>query len=423
MDWIDELFTKWKRKLKKFSLRKAMMVYLIIAVFLVVLACGVTWEICSNWKNVIRQVNELGDDYRYVGDGAFVLYFESKGDGIVLQTSSDVVNLNKADTILWTVLSVISIWCIPVYSLAAIFLVSVLYYKNRLKEPVSLLKAEMEAIKRNDLSFSCFYDNGDEMGDICKTMDSMRKAIVDNQKNMWELMEEQRKINAAFAHDLRTPLTVISGYVDVLMEYYPRGQVSEEKMMESLASIHGQTVRLKIFSDTMKKIDSFEVLEVKKKKYIAEELEKDIRNFAMGLESGDTPSISVSVRFDGKMIYCDENIIMEVLGNLLSNAMRYGKNKIEILAEQQEDRLFLYVKDDGRGMTREELYKADSPYYTDKTKVEKNRWQQAEKTVQNVHFGLGLTICKVLCKKHGGSISFSNSVEGGAIVCAEFFVG
>lgn len=423
MDWIDELFTKWKRKLKNFSLRKAMMVYLIIAVFLVVLACSVTWEICSNWKNVIRQVNELGDDYRYVGDGAFVLYFESKGDGIVLQTSSDVVNLNKADTILWTVLSVISIWCIPVYSLAAIFLVSVLYYKNRLKEPVSLLKAEMEAIKRNDLSFSCFYDNGDEMGDICKTMDSMRKAIVDNQKNMWELMEEQRKINAAFAHDLRTPLTVISGYVDMLMEYYPRGQVSEEKMMESLASIHGQTVRLKIFSDTMKEIDSFEVLEVKKKKYIAEELEKDIRNFAMGLESGDTPSISVSVRFDGKMIYCDENIIMEVLGNLLSNAMRYGKNKIEILAEQQEDRLFLYVKDDGRGMTREELYKADSPYYTDKTKVEKNRWQQAEKTVQNVHFGLGLTICKVLCKKHGGSISFSNSVEGGAIVCAEFFVG
>ena len=39
---------------------------------------------------------------------------------------------------------------------------------------------------------------------------------------MWELLEEQRKINAAFAHDLRTPLTVIAGYVDMLTEYYPK---------------------------------------------------------------------------------------------------------------------------------------------------------------------------------------------------------
>lgn len=93
--------------------------------------------------------------------------------------------------------------------------------------------------------------------------------------------------------------------------------------------------------------------------------------------------------------------------------------------EQREESLFLYVKDDGRGMTREELYRADSPYYSDKTRVSENQWQDdgTGKAKQDVHFGLGLTICKILCKKHGGSIGFSNSMEGGAIVCAEFFVG
>ncbi|MDE6761775.1 MAG: HAMP domain-containing histidine kinase [Lachnospiraceae bacterium] len=424
MDWVEELLVKWKGKIRNFSLQKAMMAYMVIAIFLVVVACGITWEICDNWKNTIKIVNEVAYNYRYVGEGAFVLFFEDQRS-ISVSDLSNTIYLKKSDEILWNVLNGITVLCIPVYSAAAIFLVSVLYYKNKLREPISLLRVEMESIKRNDLSYSCFYDSNDEMGDICKTMDTMRKAVVDNQKNMWELLEEQRRINAAFAHDLRTPLTVISGYVDMLTEYYPKGQISEEKIMEILSAIRGQTVRLKTFSETMKKIDSFEVLEVRKKTVCGCDLEKDIKNLAAGLEGGSSLTISVTMQFKEKEICCDENIILEVLGNLLSNALRYGEKKIEILTEQQEDRLFLYVKDDGRGMTKEELYKADSPYYSDKTKNYGSQWngEKTEIEQQHIHFGLGLTICKILCKKHGGDLSFSNSVDGGAIVCAEFFVG
>lgn len=424
MDWIEELFVKWKGKIRNFSLQKAMMAYMVIAIFFVIAVSGITWEICTNWKDTIKIVNEVGDDYRYVGEGAFVLYFENQG-GIRVSDFSSTIYLKKSDEILWHVLDGIIVLCIPVYSAAAIFLVSVLYYKNKLREPMSLLKAEMESIKRNDLSYSCFYDSNDEMGDICKAMDTMRKAVVENQKSMWELLEEQRKINAAFAHDLRTPLTVISGYVDMLTEYYPKGKMSEEKIMEILSAIRGQTIRLKTFSETMKKIDSFEVLEVRKKAVISCDLEKDIKNLAAGLESGSSFAISVMTQFKEREICCDENIILEVLGNLLSNALRYGEKKIEILAKQQEDRLFLYVKDDGRGMTKEELYKADSPYYSDKTKDCEDQWNgdETENEQRDIHFGLGLTICKILCKKHGGNLSFSNSIDGGAIVCAEFFVG
>ena len=421
MDWIEELLVKWKGKIRNFSLQKAMMAYMIIAIFLVAVASGITWEICTNWKDTIKIVNEVGDNYRYVGEGAFVLFFDNQR-GISVSNVSSAIYLKKSDDILWHVLDGIIVLCIPAYSAAAIFLVSVLYYKNKLQEPMSLLRAEMESIKRNDLSYSCFYDSNDEMGDICKAMDVMRKAVVENQKNMWELLEEQRKINAAFAHDLRTPLTVISGYVDMLTEYYPKGQMSEEKIMEILSAIRGQTVRLKIFSETMKKIDSFEVLEVRKKVVSSCDLERDINNLAAGLEGGRSLSILVTMQFKEREIYCDENII---LGNLLSNALRYGKKKIEILAEQQGDRLFLYVKDDGRGMTNEELYKADSPYYSDKIKDSENWWngEETENKQQDFHFGLGLTICKILCQKHGGGVSFSNSMDGGAIVCAEFFVG
>ncbi|MGN0154271.1 MAG: ATP-binding protein [Lachnospiraceae bacterium] len=418
MDWIEEFLEKCKRTLKNSSLRKTLALYMVAAVMLTFAMVILTWLVCDSWKNVICQVNGINEDYRYIGSGDFVIY-ESDGsvtvsgeEGSLILPAEDVNHLSKKDSLLYECLNLLQVLSIPVYSMIAIILVSFAFYRNKLREPIFLMKKEMEAIRRGDMQFSCRYDSADEMGDICRSMDSMRCAVVDNMENMYELMEEQRKINAAFAHDIRTPLTVIDGYVEMLQEYYPKGKISEQQLLDMLDSMKGQSQRMRVFSETMKKVQNFEALEIKKVKHNGEELKAEICNMARGMEEAGKISIEVKMEFSNPELYYDENVVMEVLGNLLSNAMRYGKQKIEITAEQQEDKLFVYVKDDGRGMTKEELYKADSPYYSDKTKEEADG-----------HFGLGLTICKILCKKHGGGISLFNSIEGGAIVCAEFFVG
>ena len=77
--------------------------------------------------------------------------------------------------------------------------------------------------------------------------------------------------------------------------------------------------------------------------------------------------------------------------------------------EQNNDMLLIFVKDDGKGFSKEELNMASKPYYSGEN-------------ISSEHFGLGLTICKMLCEKHGGGIYLSNSIHGGAIVCAEFFI-
>lgn len=422
MDRRNEIAASCRKKLREASLRKAMVLYLVMAVFIALTAMLVTCVICENWKDIIRQVNAIDEDYRYIGEGDFTIHFAT--DGVVIR-KTDMISLSKEDTRRWDTLNAIEILCIPVYSVGTVILVSLIYYRNKLREPISLLKAETEYIKRNDLSFCCRYDSGDEMGDICQSMDSMRQTVIHNQQIMWELMEEQRIINAAFAHDLRTPLTVINGYVEMLLEYYPKDQVSEERLLNTLTLIQGQTERIRIFSETMKKVHGFEALEIKKNKHTELELEQEIRDIVTGLERDNTPEICIAVKHCDSDLYYDENVVIEVLGNLLSNALRYGKKKIEVLAEKQEEKLFLYVKDDGRGMTKEELYKADSPYYTDKAKNEEEQGGNDDVLYkkENIHFGLGLTICKILCKKHGGNLSLCNSVDGGAIVCAEFFAG
>lgn len=421
MDWIEEIYEKWKSKLKNFTLKRTMMIYLLIAIILIVIAVIMTLEVCEGWKGMIESLYRVEDSgYRYTGDGAFAFFYDGNGDGSVMISTQQAIIMNQKDKRVYEALSIWEGVCIPVYVILGVYLVSILYYKNKLQEPIALLRREMEYILEDDLSFSCYYDSKDEMGDICKTMDGMRKAVLDNRRNMWELMEEQRKLNAAFAHDLRTPLTVIAGYTEMLLEYYPKGKVKEEQMLETVAAIQEQTVRLQTFSETMKEMHGFEMLEVKRKQHTGAELEERIKRFINGLEQGHMQSIELTMQLEKETLSYDEDVVMEVLGNLLSNALRYGRKKIEIRVEQQDNRLYLYVKDDGRGMTKEELYKADSPYYTDKSYTDNGELNNSKK--RNVHFGLGLTICKILCKKHGGSLSFANSIEGGTVVCAEFFV-
>ncbi len=98
----------------------------------------------------------------------------------------------------------------------------------------------------------------------------------------------------------------------------------------------------------------------------------------------------------------DEMVVMEVLENLVSNALRYALTKVEITLDESEDgrKMIFYVQDDGPGFTREGLRQAVRPYYRDKEKAQGN------------HYGIGLYICKMLCEKHGETCHCPTALTG-----------
>ena len=81
----------------------------------------------------------------------------------------------------------------------------------------------------------------------------------------------------------------------------------------------------------------------------------------------------------------------------------------DIILELQDSFLCIYVRDDGDGFSKKDLYSASKPYYSSRSGIDG-------------HFGLGLSICKILCEQHGGKLTLNNSTRDGAIVCASFFV-
>ncbi|MCI9068467.1 MAG: HAMP domain-containing histidine kinase [Lachnospiraceae bacterium] len=320
--------------------------------------------------------------------------------------------MSSTDRLLKDVLDFIQSWGMIICVVAGIAGVCLLFYRNKLKRPLRILTDCAEKIAANDLDFVCGYESEDEMGMLCAGFEKMRRSLGENHRKMWDMMEEQRRLNHAFAHDLRTPLTVIHGYIDFLEKYYPGGRVSEEKLMETLAMMDRQVLRLGRFGDTMKSVSSLGDRRVQKKPVCGAEIFGAVRSMAEALDGAGGVRIWTERRIPPERVFfLDEELFLEVAENLLSNGMRYAKEWVQVILAESAGFLELYVKDDGPGFSEEGLRMAAKPYYKDKKETGKE------------HFGIGLYICRILCEKHGGCLGIHNSVDGGAILSAAFGTG
>lgn len=389
MDRIEKIAQKFHWN--QLTLKKSLAVYILIALAVAVFWGGVFVVFFENWKDMVLKVNHQSD--------AWSMLYEANGYKISERYSSEKVARQIE------ILSFMEIAVVFLCGGVAVIGVSHQYYKRKLEEPLKILKREMEFIGRDDLSFDCSYISNDEMGEVCNTLNRMRKQLVKNQENLWHLMEAQRNLNAAFVHDIRTPLTVMRGYTQMMLKFYPEGKISEEKMIETLQMLERQTGRIEQFSLTMKEIHNMEEWKVDRQPFSVKELVQQIRENLKGMPLGEI-QVEFSCEIDEMQIICDKNLIQEVADNILTNALRYAREKIVISMAKEEEGLFIYVKDDGKGFSKEEIMKAARPYFS---------------TAED-HFGLGLTICQTLCKKHGGDLELMNSLEGGAIVSAYFMV-
>ena len=223
------------------------------------------------------------------------------------------------------------------------------------------------------------------------------------------MTEERRKLNAAFAHDLRIPLTVLQGYTDFLEEYIPFPEKEDIKLLETNHMMAYYIKRLEDYVGVMNTIQKLEDTPVKIQTVpigsFINMLDDNIKLTAK--EYGK--DISVTNEADLQEVRGDISLIFRVLENVMRNACRYSENKIFVRLYEQNHFLSFEMIDDGAGFSPEALEKALNPFYTS---------GQSEPS----HLGIGLNICKILCEKHGGGIAISNTPDSGARVQFSFLL-
>lgn len=271
----------------------------------------------------------------------------------------------------------------------------ILFYHLKLKRPIAVLRMGTERIRSHDLNFSLPEISADELGQLCAAFEMMRAELLKTNRELWQQAEERKRLNAAFAHDLRNPVTVLKGSIRLIKS----GRADEH----TLERMDRYVQRIEQYVEAMSSIQRLEQLRVRPCEMtgsaLREELEETVRLLAPGAD------IRLSVT-DLGTIRIDHGIFLTVAENIIGNAARFAHEKLEICLTLAGDFLCLTVSDDGPGFPAELVKNGPKPF----GKLEESP----------EHLGMGLYGSSLLCRKCCGELRLENRPAGGAQVTAFF---
>ncbi len=396
---MDRLIRYWNN----LSIRTTLVLYTIFFLLLATALSTVTLALLESWNR-----NKTMQYYQFEES----VFTNAKGQEInaSIAVNADSIIIPERDQTLMHASEVLQMLVIPFMFGACIIGAAFLFYRYKLRQPIQLIIESASKIANNDLDFSLHYDRKDEMGQLCDSLEVMRSSLETNNRSLWRMVEERRRLNAAFSHDLRTPLTVLRGYSDFLGKFRPQGKINEEKLLSTLKALSKHTARLQSYVETMNDIQQLEDIAIRASAVPSVDLMASIRSIIEIINEGTNVHVSVKHAFLPQIVDVDEHIVLRVFDNLFSNAMRYAKDIIEVTIKADSDRLSIIVVDDGKGFSPQDLKEAKQAFYR-------------EEGGDASHLGMGLYICHSLCVKHGGELKLDNRMEGGAQAAAEFAFG
>lgn len=394
------------------------------------------------------------------------------GEDVVLSNVAYYVSLDEASYLTWIdwTLRLVAGVGVPIVAFGGLaVLLFRRFYRRHIGGPLSVLEAAADRIARQDLDFRIGAVRGRELGRLGAAMEGMRSSLLATQRELWRTAEDRRRLNAAFAHDLRTPVTVLKGTLEMARMKADRAG-SGEDVRKTLDTLSGQADRLESYAQLMSRVTKLEDREVVRSACapsdVARVLERQAAGyvatsgngckllFSLGdgmraagagdggaaapdaggaagagvehaagpcLEHAAVPDAEHAAEPCPELLSIDMQLVEEVLGNLLGNACDHARSKVavsvDLLHPEQgslaagargDVRLELVVTDDGRGFTAEALHHGCDPFYSEAKSAE--------------HFGLGLNIARTLARLHGGAVELGNLEGGGACVTATFAV-
>jgi two-component system, OmpR family, sensor histidine kinase ArlS len=233
-----------------------------------------------------------------------------------------------------------------------------------------------------------------EFRDLAKTFNSM----LDRLQSSYEM---QNQFVSDASHELRTPISVIQGYANLLDRW---GKDDRQVLEEAILAIKTESEDMKNLIEKLLFLarGDKETQRIEKTDFDTKELIDEVIKETKLID--DTHEI-VSVRNEGIIFNADRSLLKEVLRIFVDNSVKYtpAGGKIELQCYSQDNRILLIVEDNGTGISKEDL-----PYIFDRFyRADKSRTKNTGGT------GLGMAIAKWIVLKHGGDIKVQSEINIG----------
>ena len=271
-----------------------------------------------------------------------------------------------------------------------------------LTRPLGRLSRATRAIADGNLGYRVRPGGRDEVGNLSRDFNTMAHELEQNVQEIQRNMERQEQFMASFAHELKTPMTAIIGYADLLRTE----SLDREESMEAANYIFSEGKRLEALSLKLLDLLYMNNQSLPLQKCDAQQLVASLVDHLRPVYQ--EARINLQHRCEPGCCMLEPDLVRSLLTNLMDNARKaldHGGN-IYVVSDWWEGNLRLRILDNGRGMPQEALEHLTEAFY----RVDKSR-SRAQGGA-----GLGLTLCHRIVQLHHGTMDFSSREGNGTCV-------
>lgn len=273
---------------------------------------------------------------------------------------------------------------------ALLGLLSIWYLTKNLRQIVHAAKR----FQQGDLHYRIPNAGKTDLAGVARTYNNMAETILQDIEKIKSLEHVRRELIANISHDLRTPLSIIQGYIETLQ--IKDGQLSSEERSQYLKTISASGVSLsRLISQLFEysKLESNQIIP-QKEPFLISELLNDVHQNYAGLAEQKNIDLKLNMPEGIPLVFADIALVERAIQNLMDNALKFTPSQGEILLNltADKDQVEITITDSGPGIAKEHQALIFERYRQTKTGMEKEG------------AGLGLAIVKKIIDLHNASI-------------------
>lgn len=359
----------------------------------------------KNSKTDFSKINNEKNVYSFADNDLTIInhiYSENDEFTVIVKSSSyfvpDSSLKNETNSLksLITNRTIIIVAVIVGIFILTIVIISLITSKT-IVSPINKISKGADEIANGNFDYEIDYHSTNELGMLADNFNNMSKRVKESAEKQYQADMHQKEMIAGIAHDLRTPLTSVKGYVEGLRDGIADTPEKQRRYLETIYTSTCDTEKMLDDLLTISKLElgnitlNYEKVNVNDflsfAKDIGSELAKENFEFEIINNTKTNPAFLI-----------DTDRFSRVIRNIVSNSVKYRRNdvkgKIIFNVSEYSQSVIIEVKDNGTGVDKESLPRIFDTLY------------RADKARSNVRdgSGLGLSVCKQIIELHGGMI-------------------
>lgn len=269
-------------------------------------------------------------------------------------------------------------------------------FAKNVRAQLSPLFEATEQVAQQNLDFEIGHSKIKEFEDVLRSFSDMKDNLKASLEKQWKAEQLQREQIAALAHDLKTPLTVIQGNIDLISET----ELDDEQRLYAgyiTESSEQIGVYIKTLIDLSRTVAGYQLnlVKIEMADYMGQ-----IETQAGSLCHTKGICLHMETETDLGTLGADKLLLERAIMNIIGNALDYSppKGTVYVEARKADDFLEISITDEGSGFTPEALHHAQEQFF-----------MENKSRTSNLHFGMGLYITSSIIKQHNGQLILKNS--------------